>query len=187
MDQEVLSKVAQLAGPQRSVTFCQLARECYGFRPRRFVETGCYRGISGDGHSTLVLGILAQEFGGELWSYDIYQGAVDKAKELVAGFPVTVSCQDSVNAIRVFQPPIDVLYLDSYDYEEADPGPCQAHQLLEAAAALPKMSQRSLILLDDCSLPGGGKARLSDILIRAMGWQRWRPDAQLYQNLYFRT
>ena len=183
---EIIERIAGLAGPQRALTFCTAVKAAIDIGAKVYVETGCYRGIAGDGMSTLILGMVAKETGGRVLSFDIYEGAVSKARELAAGLPVEVECVDSVDGIRKMAGPIDMLYLDSYDYEEKDPGPCQAHQLLEAAAALPKMAARGVILLDDCSLPGGGKARLADILIRAMGWQQWRPDAQLYQNIYFR-
>ena len=181
---DLIAQINQLAGTQRQITFDVMAKMCAELNPKVFVETGCYRGTPGDGMSTMIFGLLAKHFDGHVDSFDIYQGAVDKAKELVSGLPVDVHCKDSVDGIRAIATKIDVLYLDSYDYEENDPAPCQAHQLLEAAAAIPKMSGKSIILLDDCSLPGGGKAKLADILILAMGWKRWKPEAQLYQNFY---
>jgi hypothetical protein len=183
---DTIETIRGWAGPQRALTFELVAKACLAHALKRYVETGCYRGTASDGQSTIILGMLAQQCGGGVVSFDTYQGAVDKARALTAGYPVTVTCMDSVNGIRSVNFPIDVLYLDSYDYEEANPGPCQAHQLLETAAAIPKMSEKSIIFLDDCDLPNGGKAKLADVLIRAMGWTRWMPDAQLYQNVYCR-
>jgi hypothetical protein len=183
---EILDRVKELAGPQRAVTFEVVAKRALELGLKNFVETGCYRGIQGDGMSTVILGMLAQVNGGHAWSVDIYQGAVDKAVEITMNMPVSVTCADSVDFLRQYVTPIDVLYLDSYDYEEANPEPCQWHQLLEAAAAMPRMAPQSIILLDDCALPHGGKAAKADVLIRAFGWQRWHPEAQLYQNVYCR-
>lgn len=48
--------------------------------------------------------------------------------------------------------------------------PSQEHCARELVAALPLLHQRSLVLIDDAGLPGGGKARLAKQILKAGGW-----------------
>ena len=139
----------------------------------RIVETGCYRGIPDDGMSTVVWGMLAQECGGFLESIDISHQNIEASRSVSESLGVNATkyvVGDSVSVLALCARGIDMLYLDSLDYSESDPLPCQIHSLAEASAAVPKMAERSLILIDDASLPGGGKARLSRKFLQDIGW-----------------
>ena len=57
----------------------------------------------------------------------------------------------------------------------------QTHAEREMQAALPLLHDRSLVLIDDASLPGGGKARLARKVLADAGWT-CRLDA--YQTLW---
>jgi len=57
----------------------------------------------------------------------------------------------------------------------------QTHAEREMRAALPLLHARSLVLIDDASLPGGGKARLARKVLADAGWT-CRLDA--YQTLW---
>lgn len=48
--------------------------------------------------------------------------------------------------------------------------PSQEHQLKELKLALPFLHEKSVILLDDNELPGGGKTRLSREYLQELGW-----------------
>lgn len=76
---------------------------------------------------------------------------------------------------------IDVLYLDSYDYNPDDPLPAQLHQVAELGAAWSKLTDKSLILIDDCNIKGGGKCGLSDPFLKERGWKL---VFNAYQKLY---
>ncbi len=65
--------------------------------------------------------------------------------------------QDSVEFLGNFEGAIDFLYLDSYDYDEKNPGPPQQHCLNEIVAASCKLHDGSVVMIDDCNIPGGGK------------------------------
>jgi len=70
--------------------------------------------------------------------------------------------------------PIDLLYLDSFDYPE---GPddalrdaSQQHCRNELEAALPFLAPSAIVLIDDGDLPGGGKPRLAKERLAQLGW-----------------
>jgi len=49
-------------------------------------------------------------------------------------------------------------------------GPSQEHCLKEIQAAMPLLHDRSIVLMDDNSLPGGGKPRLAKRWLAEQGW-----------------
>jgi predicted O-methyltransferase YrrM len=181
----LIETIRQLAGPQRQSTFAQVAQAAIAINAKTYVETGCYRGINFDGQSTLILALLALETGGHLTAIDISADSIMRAAKLIAGYESRVSLvlADSLLGLQDIAWPIDVLYLDSYDHDPRDPEPCQQHQLAEAQITIPKMAERSIILLDDCNLDTGGKSKLSDPFIRESGFTQ---VAKEYQNVYHR-
>ena len=66
---------------------------------------------------------------------------------------------------------IGLLYLDSLDYEENLQKESQEHQLNEIEAAYPKLTQNSIILLDDNDFPNGGKTKLTKEYLLKNNWQ----------------
>jgi hypothetical protein len=78
---------------------------------------------------------------------------------------------DSVEFLKQFNEEIGLLYLDSLDYEENLQKESQEHQLNEIEAAYPKLTQNSIILLDDNDFPNGGKTKLTKEFLLKNNWQ----------------
>ncbi len=141
------------------------------------VETGTSRcgkeNFKGDGGSTVIFGHFASQMGLHLYSVDIDPGAVAKAQKAIKPYAknVTVVCSDSIEFLENFDQPIDFLYLDSYDFEPSDPFPSQWHHLNELEAALPMLHKNSIIMIDDCDLPQGGKGKLVISYLLERGWR----------------
>ena len=67
---------------------------------------------------------------------------------------------------------VDLLYLDSYDYEESDPYPSMVHHIKELAVILGRMRTGSLIAVDDNVGSGDermGKPKYIAELMKAIG------------------
>lgn len=179
---EFLRRVSGLAGSQRLDTFCALARIALDRKLNRIVETGCYRGIDADGNSTIILSMIAARLGGSLDSVDINPEHVEAAKRhtpITEGPTLAFHLSDSVEYLHKRTKPVDVLYLDSLDFNPDDPGPSQRHQLLELLAAEPLLSPASLVLLDDFALKDRGKTLLSSERLRQGGWRLLASGYQL--------
>lgn len=154
-----------------------LLYQCGG---RIVVETGCQRqqGDWGAGCSTLILASMLKELipDGCLHSVDHSPSSIEIAAAVVksvgAEHLVRLHCADSVSFLQSFDGAIDLLYLDSLDYEsdEESIALCQRHQLNEVRAAVGKMARSGVVLLDDNHLPGGGKTRLAKAFLRENGW-----------------
>lgn len=141
------------------------------------VETGTLRAENqwADGCSTLIFAETLKEFNaGHLWTVDIspVNIAVAKAVTCHAVDKVTYVVEDSLKFIENFEREIDLLYLDSFDWDNTEPlmTQSQQHQLLEIQAAFPKLKPSSIVLLDDNALPGGGKAVLSKQFLAEHGF-----------------
>jgi len=174
---------------------------------KRIVETGCARLQNdwGAGLSTLLLGDLCRRVnnGSHLWTVDISGTNIETCKKITEAYSdfVTYTVGDSVQFLADLNVggPIDLLYLDSYDYpyfeivnmyggksnfQEAAKvvhamseeeivskhwdliKGSQEHCVKELKAALPHCHDKTVILVDDNNLPGGGKSRLAkDLLI----------------------
>jgi hypothetical protein len=78
-----------------------------------------------------------------------------------------------------------LLYLDSWDYpvgaDDGSRAASQEHCLGELDAALPSLHARSLVLIDDGDLPGGGKPLLAKRRLADLGWS---PLVDAYQTLW---
>jgi len=145
---------------------------------KTIVETGTARdgarNCGGDGCSTVVLSRFVQAVeGASLNSVDISEQAVISCRAaLPAGTQnVTVHQSDSVEFLKNFSTPIDFLYLDSYDFDGNDPLPSQEHHLREIIAAYNNLHHGSLVMVDDCALPHGGKCRLAELFLKELGWK----------------
>jgi len=151
---------------------------------RTLVETGSARGglakSRSDGASTVVFGLWAKKHGAVLHSVDVtpesIEGARAAVREAGAESSVRFHLQDSVAYLRDFQEPVDLLYLDSYDFDVNDPAAqraSQEHQLAEFKAIEPRLHADTVVLLDDCRrLPNGGKGRLTIPYMLEHGWKK---------------
>ena len=149
---------------------------------RNLVETGTARGglskSKGDGASTVVFGLWARENGAHLHSVDIDPASVAEARravdELGLSDNVTLVTSDSVAFLADYAGRVDFLYLDSFDYHKSDTDiqvASQQHHLDEIKAVVDKLHDRSIVLIDDCNLPNGGKGKLAIDFLLDKGWQ----------------
>lgn len=145
------------------------------------VETGTSRrglhATKGDGAATFVFGKWAKENGAHMFSVDINSDSVQKceaelSKSNLDQF-VSVTVQDSLIYLKEFQQKIDFLYLDSYDYSRTDveiQQRSQEHHLKEFQIVEEKLHTNTIVLIDDCGLPGGGKGKLVIAYMKSKGW-----------------
>lgn len=154
-------------------------------RALTIVETGTARdgggNCQGDGCSTLIWGDWAARNGAHLYSVDISPKAINKAVEGCKPYlnNITFVCSDSVNFLNQFGQPIDLLYLDSYDLDLANPGPSQNHHLNEIIAAYPFLHKYSVVMIDDCAFACGGKGKLVIQYLLDRGWRIVMSDYQV--------
>ena len=146
------------------------------------LETGVARmGLEkskGDGASTIVFGLWAKQNDAHLCSVDIDPEATERAGQAVAKMDlsdsVTLVTSDSVAYLDEFTDMVDFLYLDSYDYHKTDTAiqtASQAHHLKEIEAIEGCLHEDTVILIDDCDMPNGGKGKLVIERLTANGWK----------------
>ena len=146
------------------------------------LETGVARmGLEkskGDGASTIVFGLWAKQNDAHLYSVDIDPEATERAGQAVAKMDlsdsVTLVTSDSVAYLDEFTDMVDFLYLDSYDYHKTDTAiqtASQDHHLKEIKAIEGCLHEDTVILIDDCDMPNGGKGKLVIERLTAKGWK----------------
>ncbi len=116
------------------------------------VETGCVRvpdNWAGDGQSSVMFDAFVDCCGGNAWCVDISEHAVEVARSLTHN--VIASCGDSVSFLHRFDKPIDLLYLDSFDFDGNEPLKSATHHLYELCAAMKNLRPGSIVLVDDTS------------------------------------
>ncbi len=156
---------------------------------KMLVETGTARcglqDAKGDGASTVVFGQWAKQHGAVLYSVDIDPQAIKNAAADLGDCRDCVKLVegDSIAFLAGFGQPVDLLYLDSFDYDEHDPEPSQQHHLKEIMAIMPRLHDQSIVLIDDCKLAGGGKGKLAIAYLLEHGW---KIDRNAYQVLLVR-
>jgi len=156
------------------------------------VETGTTRALNdfgGAGMATIFLGDYCKTYNKRLYTVDILPEAIELSKSLTLDFKdnITYIVDDSLHFLKEFPDKIDFLYLDSYDYP-IDENPeqvlaSQEHQLNELKSAWDKLTDKSIILLDDNSWKGGGKCKLTKEFLIAEGWTCLWDD---FQSLWIR-
>jgi len=131
------------------------------------IETGCARppdprwgtidiNFADDGMSTCIFDKFTSDFGGNFYSVDLNPDHVEFAKSQIIGENTEVHCDDSigflyhVNKILIEEDRyIDLLYLDSFDYEESDPYPSMVHHIKELLVIFGRLRSGSLLAVDD--------------------------------------
>ena len=155
------------------------------------IETGVarygLRNSKSDGASTAVFGLWAKTNNGSLYSVDISSESIAGAREAVEELGILEQVKlvtgDSVQFLENFADPVDFLYLDSYDYDKHDQSvqtASQEHHLKEFKAIEDQLGPDSVVLIDDCDLPGGGKGKT---VIEYMTRKGWQIDTSAYQIL----
>ena len=158
------------------------------------LETGVARmGLEkskGDGASTIVFGIWSKQNDAHLYSVDIDPSATKRAgiavNEMGLGDSVTLVTSDSVEYLDNFTDTVDFLYLDSYDYHKTDTAiqtASQDHHLREIKAIEGRLHDDTVILIDDCDMPNGGKGKL---VIERLINQGWKVHMSEYQVILVR-
>ena len=130
------------------------------------IETGCARpphpvwgnddvSFKDEGWSTRLFDAYINEYNGEFHSVDITKEHVEFARSIVSD-KSNIHCDDSVhflweanNLLTNENHYIDLLYLDSYDYEESTPYLSPAHHLKELAAIMSRLRPGCLVAVDD--------------------------------------
>ena len=121
------------------------------------VETGCARqedNFEGDGMSTTIFDTFVDYHGGDFYSVDInpenVRFAASKSKK------ANIFCGDSVSFLYyqaqswiAQNRKIDLLYLDSFDFDMNNPHPSSLHHIFELAAIMPCLKQGTMICVDD--------------------------------------
>jgi SAM-dependent methyltransferase len=140
------------------------------------VETGTSRdgdkNCCGDGCSTLLFAEWAKNNKAKVFSVDICPQSIAGAKKAVEPINPEVAffTMDSITFLEQFDQTIDFLYLDSYDFDSKNPLPSQEHHLKEIIAAYPHLGDHSVVMIDDCGLPHGGKGKLAIEWLEQKGW-----------------
>jgi len=146
------------------------------------VETGVarkgLRNTKYDGASTIVFGLWSKHNKAILHSVDIDPDAVQEARKEVENNElqdyVRLNVSDSEAYLKGFNDQVDFLYLDSYDYpkhNKAEQIASQVHHMKEIKAIEENLHDNSLILIDDCDKPGGGKGKLVIANLKEKGWK----------------
>ena len=162
-------------------------------KAKLLIETGTSReglkGAKSNGAATIVFGKWAKENGAFIHSVDININSVDNAQKEVdnQGLEqwVKIHHSDSLKFLNDFNDKVDFLYLDSYDYS-SDPEvqkKSQQHHLNEFLAIENQLHENSVVLIDDCDLPNGGKGKL---VIDYMLKKGWKIHKESYQVLLVR-
>lgn len=162
---------------KRFVTFQRVLNLMKERGVKTIVETGTARNgecnCAGDGCSTPIWGNWAKQNQATVYSVDIDPLAIHNSSLACSAYQdhMTFVSSDSVEFLANFNQPIDFLYLDSYDFDFSDPEPSQKHHLKEIIAAYPHLHKKSIIMIDDCDLPFGGKGKLVIDYLLDRGWK----------------
>ena len=130
------------------------------------IETGCARpphpqwgnedvSFKDEGYSTRIFDSYVNTYNGEFHSVDLSPVHTDYAKTIVSE-KTRVHCDDSVHflweasmLLTADNLYVDLLYLDSYDYEESTPYLSPAHHLKELTCIISRLRPGSMIAVDD--------------------------------------
>lgn len=131
------------------------------------IETGCSRivnNFAGDGMSTVIFDAFIKEYGGLFYSVDINENNVNTAKNLTTC--ANIFCSDSVQFLHSLNldlkqnnKKIDLLYLDSFDFDMNNPHPSSMHHIMELLAIWQSCDVGTIIAVDDNFENGLGKGK----------------------------
>jgi hypothetical protein len=167
---------------KRRDTFRCVLRMLSESQAKVLVETGTAReglaGAKSNGASTVVFGRWAMENDAILHSVDISCDSIAASRAEVSKQNLVSAVrfyqQDSIEFLSEFRDPVDFLYLDSYDYDKLDTAvqkASQEHHLAEFKAIESCLHDKTLVLIDDCDLPNGGKGKLVIDYMLDSGWE----------------
>ncbi len=178
---------------KRRNTFLKVMDLMKTIEAKTIIETGTSReglhGAKSNGAATIVFGKWAKENGAFVHSVDISEDSCKNAQQEVdkqnLNEFVKIHHSDSLIFLENFKDKVDLLYLDSYDYSSdvEVQKKSQEHHLLEFKAIESRLHQNSIVLIDDCDLPNGGKGKLA---IAYMLEKNWKIVMDAYQVLLLR-
>lgn len=178
---------------KRRDTFLKVMELLEKSNAKTIIETGTSReglkGAKSNGAATIVFGKWAKENNAFVHSVDISMESVKNAQKEVnrqnLQSAVKIYHSDSLEFLENFEERVDMLYLDSYDYSsDVDiQKKSQQHHLEEFKKIERKLHENSIVLIDDCDLPNGGKGKL---VIEYMGDRGWKILMDEYQVLLVR-
>ena len=159
---ELISKTGK-----RSESFLLMINELTKKTSPLIVETGCSRipnNFDGDGMSTLIFDSFVSECGGECYSVDINKSHVEFAQRYTRN--VNIKVQDSVKFLYELNKnlqnrnrKVDLLYLDSFDFDESNTHPSSFHHMKELTVIWPSLTNDTIIAVDDNFEDGKGKGQ----------------------------
>jgi predicted O-methyltransferase YrrM len=175
---------------KRRDTFLMVLKILDLIEAKTIIETGTSReglkGAKSQGAASIVFGKWAKMNGAMLHSVDISPESVRVAQEEIDANKlndhVKLYLSDSVEFLLNYKSQVDFLYLDSYDYSD-DPDVqelSQLHHLNEFKAIESLLHHNTIVLIDDCDLPGGGKGKK---VIEYMLSKNWFVHTEAYQVL----
>lgn len=155
------------------------------------VETGCMRHDHGflsfgdDGCSTLIFDLLARYTNGKNYSVDLSIKNINFAKKICKNTMFINA--DSVTFLSSFRhlDKVDLVYLDSYDFDPKNPYPSQLHHLNELKIVFGKLKSGALILIDDAdAMVDGNYNGKASLIIEYFDNLGIKPIVESYQVLY---
>ncbi len=178
---------------KRRITFAKALELLNERQARVMIETGTsrngLRNAKSDGAATIVFGKWAKLNNAFLHSVDINEESTNAAQKEVYAQDlqeyVKIHLSDSLAFLERFDENVDFLYLDSYDYSN-DPEvqlKSQTHHLKEFKIIENRLHEKTIVLIDDCRLPNGGKGKL---VVDYMVKKDWKILMNEYQILLIR-
>jgi hypothetical protein len=131
------------------------------------IETGCLRdpgNWDGDGQSTIMFDWLAACEDGHAWAVDASWEAVDAARRVVSPRCAVVD-GDAVTFLDGFRDPIDILYLDSLDFDGNRPQLAARQTMFELTAAMSRLRPGSIVAVDDTWRSGPAEITGKGVLV----------------------
>lgn len=179
---------------KRRGTFLKVLELIEKTEAKLIIETGTSReglhGAKSNGAATIVFGKWAKQNKAFLHSVDISEKSVAASQNEVdrqeLNSSVKIHLSDSIAFLENFKERVDFLYLDSYDYSDdiEVQTKSQIHHLKEFKAIEDQLHDNSIVLIDDCDLPNGGKGKL---VVEYMIKQDWKVLINAYQILLVRN
>jgi hypothetical protein len=147
----------------RATTFATMFQQLDRIeRPVVIIETGCTRqpgNWAGDGNSTVLFDHYAGTHpGSKVLSVDINPAATAACRAIVSE-RVSIHTGDSVKFLQSLADSrtsgvehLDLVYLDSFDFDRNNPVPSAVHHLMELVAIAPLLRAETLLVVDDAFL-----------------------------------
>ncbi|NDA63551.1 MAG: class I SAM-dependent methyltransferase [Chitinophagia bacterium] len=140
------------------------------------IETGCVRRLEnfGDGMSTVIFDKYIDQNDGECYSIDINPNNIELAKSITK--KVNLICSDSISylfeknkELRQQNRYVDLLYLDSFDFDAYNPHPSAMHHIMELLCIWPSCQSGTIIAVDDNFEGGNGKGKYIKQFMTSIG------------------